>query len=150
MALALALECLLKPHFMKKIHFTNMTNYYWLSILIFALALIILATFEMIPLENPKYYMYMRALGFVLILLFWVKDIVFKNYVRWNKKAIYIRLNNWKGKNFKFEQILSWEQTKEELRIKKLAGNSIAFDLKDFRKQDQEKLHDILNRHAAR
>ena len=135
---------------MKKIHFNDMTNYYWLSLLILALALIILATFEMIPLENPKYYSYMRALGFVLILLFWVKDIVFKNYVRWNKKAIYIRLNNWKGKNFKFEQILSWEQTKEELRIKNLAGNSIAFDLKDFRKQDQEKLHDILTRHASR
>ncbi|MDG4946364.1 hypothetical protein NMK71_08055 [Weeksellaceae bacterium KMM 9713] len=135
---------------MKKIHFTNMTNYYWLAILVLALALIILATFEMIPLENPKYYIYMRAFGFILIMLFWVKDIVFKNYVRWNNKAIYIRLNNWKGKNFKFDKILSWEQTDEELRINNLGGKSTAFDLKDFRKQDQEKLNDILTRHAAR
>lgn len=135
---------------MKKIHFTNMTNYYWLAILLLALALIILGTFEMVPLKDPKHYSYMRTLGFVLILLFWVKDIVFKNYVRWNKKAIYIKLNNWKGKNFKFDKILSWEQTEEELRINNLGGTSIAFDLKDFRKQDQEKLNDILTRHASR
>ena len=133
---------------MKKIHFNDMTNYYWLSLLILALALIILATFEMVPLENPKYYIYMRALGFVLILLFWVKDIVFKNYVRWNRKFIFIRLNSWKSQNIKFEQIMSWDQKDAELKINTLGGKIFQFDLKDFRKQDQEKLGDILSQHT--
>ena len=133
---------------MKKIHFNDMTNYYWLSLLILALALIILATFEMVPLENPKHYNYLRVMGFVFISIFFVKDIVFKNYVRWNRKFIFIRLNSWKSQNIKFKQILSWEQYDEKLNINTLGGKNFQFDLKAFRKQDQEKLGNILSQHT--
>ena len=137
-------------HPMKKIHFNDMTNYYWLSLLIFALALIILGTFELVPLKDPKYYSYMRAFAFTIITIFFAKDIVFKNYVRWNRKFIFIRLNSWKSQNIKFKQILSWEQYDEKLNINTLGGKNFQFDLKAFRKQDQEKLNDILTRHASR
>ena len=133
---------------MKRIHFENMTNRYWLGILIISLVFIFVGTFEYIAFANQAIYQYMRAAGFILAALYFSKGFWFKNYVRWNHKNILIRLNSWSSKSVKYKEIKSTEIIDKVLLIQKLDEEILSFDLKNFKDSDLQRLHQILAKFA--
>lgn len=132
--------------YMKRIHFLNMTKMYWLAIISLATILILMGTFEMIPFENKAYHTYLRILGFILIIVFYLKDIFYKNYVRWNNDKILIRLNSWSSTSISFKKISNFTIENDSLIILKKNGKTASFELTHFEQKDRLKLMEILEK----
>lgn len=129
---------------MKKIHFENMANGYWFAVLIISLIFIIIGTFEYFDFENKKIYLYLRWAGFVIAAIYFSKGFWMKNYVRWNKKSILIRINSWSSTSLKFKDITSVKHTKKTLNITQTNGEVLSFDLDQFKEESILRLYQIL------
>ena len=129
---------------MKRIHFDNMKNWRWITILILSLVLILVGSFELFDFENPIINKSLTASGFFLQALFYSRFIWYKNYFQWNKKRTYIRINSWVGKSISFDQIKSTELNEKDLIITKKNGNKYKIHLNNIVKSDVQKLNKIL------
>lgn len=128
---------------MKRIHFENMTHWFWYAVLSLSIILILIGTFEYFDFENKEIYGYMRIAGFLLAALYFSKGFWFKNYVRWNNKSIFIRLHSWSSRTVKYKEIKSSEVNDKQLIISKFNGEILNFDLIEFADTDVHKLYEI-------
>ena len=129
---------------MKRIHFDNMKNRFWLGILILSLILIVFGTFEIIEFKNTKVNKLITVFGFLLQIVYYSKVFWYKNYIQWNKKATYIRINSWAGKTLSFDNIQKTELNENQLTITKQNGKKVTFDLDNIKKNDSQKLNKII------
>ena len=129
---------------MKKIHFDNMKNWIWITILILSLILILTGGLELFEFENPKLNKGLSAIGFLLQVAFYSRMFWYKNYVQWNKKGANIRVNSFWGKTLSFDQIKTTELNEKILTITKTNGNKITFDLSEIADSDSQKLNEII------
>ncbi|GGZ66731.1 hypothetical protein [Mesonia mobilis] len=129
---------------MKKIHFDNMKNWIWITILILSLILILTGGLELFEFENPKLNKGLSASGFFLQVIYYSKMFWHKNYVQWNKKGAVIRVNSWSGKSLSFDQIKKTELTEKKLIITKDNGKIVTFDLNEIAESDTQKLNEII------
>ena len=129
---------------MKRIHFDNMKNRVWLGILILSLILIVFGTFEIIEIKNTKVNKLITVFGFLLQIVYYSKTFWYKNYMQWNKKATYIRINSWAGKTLSFDNIKKTELNENQLTITKQNGKKVTFDLDDIKETDSQKLNEII------
>lgn len=123
-----------------------MTNGYWFTVLILSIILIFIGTFEYFEFENLEVYEYMRIAGFLLAAVYFSKGFWSKNYVRWNNKSIFIRLNSWSSKTVKYKEIKSSELNDNNLNMIKFNGEVLSFDLSEFSDMDIQKLVGILEK----
>jgi len=129
---------------MKKIHFDNLgKNKYWIIIILLSGLLIFIEELP-IEFENPKFYKYLRASGFLLQVVYWSKLFWFKNTVQWNKKGAVIRINSFMGKSLSFDQIKKIELNENKLIVTKNGGEIVTFDLNEIAESDTQKLNEIM------
>ncbi|MBJ6367666.1 hypothetical protein [Snuella sedimenti] len=130
---------------MRNVHFDHIGgNWKSIAIMIFALACILVGTFEIIDFSNPKLNKYLNVIGFLIITIHYSKIFWYKNYVQWNKKGALIRINSFIGKSLSFDQIKTTELNDKKLVITKKDGKTIAFDLNEIVESDTQKLNEII------
>lgn len=131
---------------MKNIHFDNLKNPLWIGIAIVSVICILIGLVKPFGLEEPIYYKYVSAIGFVGQGLFFTKLYWYKNYVQWNRLSIIIRVNRFWAKTIKFEDIKATDLNESRLKITLEHGEIFRIDLKDIAKSDVYKLNQILLR----
>src|SRR5690606_8407274 len=93
---------------MKKIHFNQLNfrnNKAQFILLVLCGIILVLNVFEVINFENKLWNKLLNASIFLMLVLIYSKMFWFRNFVQWNKKVILIKLNNFWGKSYKFEEI---------------------------------------------
>jgi hypothetical protein len=130
---------------MKKIHFDNLNkSWFLITILISSIIFLLFGIFEFIPFENPKINEKIRAVGFLLQVIYFSRMFWFKNYIQWNKKGAVIKINSFIGKSLSFDEIKTTELNEKKLTITKVNGKIITFDLKEISESDTQKLNEII------
>ncbi len=132
---------------MNKIHFDqlNFKDNKAQSILLILCAIILISNlFELINFENPKIGKFINASIFLFLAFIYSKIFWYKNFVQWNKKGIMIKLNEFWGKNFKFEEIRNYSFQNNELSISKYDGQIKIFSLQNIDPESIDKLANIL------
>lgn len=129
---------------MKRIHFDNMRNKFWITILILSIICFIIGIFE--PIEFSRYDLnkYILKIGFLLQALYFSQMFWYKNYVQWNKKGINIKVNSFLGKSLSFDQVKTTELNEKTLTITKDNGKIIMIDLNEIAESDSQKLNEII------
>ncbi len=69
---------------------------------------------------------------------------VYKNYVQWNKKGIYIKVNRFLGTNLSFEDIAKIDYKNDTILIKKNNGKEILINLHNIHPNDTLNLFEII------
>lgn len=129
---------------MKRIHFDNMKNSFWIVILILSIIFIVGGTFELFQFENAKSNKWMSIVGFFLQAIYFSKMFWYENYVQWNKKGALIKINSFMGKSLIFNEIKTIELNDKKLKITKINDSTVIFDLNDITESDTQKLNEIL------
>ncbi len=122
---------------MKRIYFVNL-NKSWLLVTVVILSIVCLCVviFELIPFENSEINKWISVTGFLLQALFFSMMFWFRNYVQWNRKGAFIRMNSFLGKSVRFDEIRSTELNDQELTIIKTNGQKVMFDLTEIAASD--------------
>lgn len=129
---------------MKRIHFDNMRNWIWISILIIALIFILIGSFDVFDFENPKMNNWISAVGFLLQVIYFTRIFWYKNYFQWNTKGAYIRMNSYIGETLRFEEIKATELNEKKLTISKVNGKKVTFDLNDIAESDTKIINEVI------
>ena len=129
---------------MKRIHFDNMKNRIWISMIILSLVFIITGGFELIEFTNPKVNKIIYATGFFLQAIYFSRLFWHKNTVQWNDKGIVIRIKSFLGKSLRFDEIKATELNGRILTLTKYNGKTITIDLNDFAESDTQRLNEIM------
>ena len=69
---------------------------------------------------------------------------VYKNYVQWNKKGIYIKVNRFLGINLSFEEIAKIDYQNDTILIKKNNGKETLINLHNIHPNDTLNLFEII------
>lgn len=133
---------------MKRIHFDNMRNKFWITIFILSVICFIIGIFEPIEFSNKDLNKHFLKSGFLLQALYFSKIFWYKNYVQWNKKGANIRVNSFLGKSLSFDQVKTTELNAKKLTITKNNGNKIILDLNEISESDSQKLNEIIIRNT--
>ena len=129
---------------MKRIHFDNMKNRIWISMIILSLVFIITGGFKLIEFTNPKVNKIIYATGFFLQAIYFSRLFWHKNTVQWNDKGIVIRIKSFLGKSLRFDEIKATELNGRILTLTKYNGKTITIDLNDFAESDTQRLNEIM------
>mgnify|MGYP005872630381 CR=1 FL=1 len=129
---------------MKRIHFDNMKNKFWITIFLLSVICFIIGIFEPIEFSNIDLNKYILKSGFLLQALYFSQMLWYKNFVQWNKKGINIRINSFFGKSLSFDQVKSTELNEKRLTIIKKNGDKITIDLNEIVDSDSQKLNEII------
>lgn len=132
---------------MKKIKFDQLnftSNKARFFLMILAGILILLNFLEVFNNSDPRFAKYSNSIPYFILALIFSKMFWFINYVQWNKKGIMIKLNNSLGKNYRFEEISSFNLQNSELIISKFNGQKNAFNLQNIEPESIKKLINIL------
>lgn len=132
---------------MKKIKFDQLnfsSNKAQVFLMILAGILILLNFLEVFNNSDSRFAKYSNSIAYFILALILSKMFWFKNYVQWNKKGIMIKLNNSLGKNYRFEEISSFNLQNSELIISKFNGQKNAFNLQNIEPESIKKLINIL------
>ncbi len=127
---------------MKRIHFDNMKNWIWITILILSGVFILCGGFDLF--ENQKINKALTVVGFLLQIIYFTRIFWYKNYFQWNKKGAYIRINSFIGKTLRYDEIKTTELNEKKLTITKDNGKKVTFDLNDIAESDTQKLNEIM------
>ena len=135
---------------MKRIKFDNIqANWFLTSLIVLSLICLMVGSFELITFENPIINKRISAIGFASQALFFSRTFWYKNYLQWNKKGMFIRINSFSGKSIAFKTIESTKLENNLLTIYKNDGNSFAFDLSAIDENDSKKLYDIIHQYCC-
>ncbi|HLV13752.1 MAG TPA: hypothetical protein VKY41_01130 [Xanthomarina sp.] len=134
---------------MKRIYFDNMRNKFWMAIFILAVICFLIGIFEPIEFSNKNLNKYLLRSGFILQAIYFSKMLWYKNYIQWNKKGAFIRINSFLGKSLRFKQINSTEWNEKQLIITKVNGEKITIDLNEIAESDTKKLNDIIVKNTS-
>lgn len=135
---------------MKRIKFDNLSKDWKLRLLIiFSIIFLFIGIFEIPIFNNSRYNELLIKIGFLFQVLFFGRMFVFKNYVQWNKKGIYIKVNRFLGINLNYEDIKSLDYQYDAIIVKKNNSKEVSIDLKGIDASDALKLFEILKKNSA-
>ena len=129
---------------MKTIYFNKLDNWQNKVLIITAVILMLSSFLEIFEEISKDFSNIAFKISNLLIIIFFVKMIIFKNNVSWNKVGMNIKVNQFVGKNINFNKIETYQFEGEILTIFKSNGKKYNFDLNEIVKSDQEKLKRIL------
>ena len=91
---------------MKRIKFDNLSKNWKLKLLVIcSIIFLFLGIFEISVFNDSFFNESFIKIGFLFQVLFFGRMFVYKNYVQWNKKGIYVKVNRFIGINFSFEEM---------------------------------------------
>jgi len=131
---------------MKKIYFDDISNikknWQKSGVLILGLLLIIFGTFTDILSED--WNKWMKASGFLLFSIYYLRKVIRKNYVQWNKIGMTVRINTYLlEKRITFKEINSYELINDNLRVFQ-SNKTMELDLSNVLESDKERLIKII------
>ena len=133
---------------MKRIKFDNLqANWFFISLIVLSVICLLIGSFELISFENPIINKRIAAVGFASQALFFSRTFWYKNYLQWNKKGIFIRINSFSGKSIAFKTIENTKTENNVLTISKKDGETFDFNLNGIDENDSKKLNDIINQY---
>ena len=140
---------LLKTTKMKRIKFDNLqANWFFISLIVLSMICLLIGSFELIPFENPIINKRIAAVGFASQAIFISRTFWYKNYLQWNKKGIFIRINSFSGKSIAFKTIDKTKIENNVLTISKKDGVTFDFNLNGIDENDSKKLNDIIKQYC--
>ena len=71
-----------------------------------------------------------------------------KNYLQWNKKGMFIRINSFSRKSIAFKTIDKTKIENNVLTISKKDGETFDFNLNGIDENDSKKLNDIIKQYC--
>ncbi|REH46349.1 hypothetical protein C7448_10819 [Tenacibaculum gallaicum] len=130
----------------EKIHFDYIGNINRLTVLSFALLLIVLGFFTFLTTENSKWSSGLLALLNFSLAIYFSKVFWYKNYVRYNKLGMLIKIQSFTGKQINFSELAKVELTENSLIIyKRRIKEPLSFNIASIEKGDVLKLYNLLN-----
>ena len=134
---------------MKRIKFDNLkTNWFFISLMVLSIICLLIGSFELITFENPIVNKRIASIGFASQAVFFSRTFWYKNYLQWNKKGIFIRINSFSGKSIAFKTIENTKIENNVLTISKKDGETFDFNLNGIDENDSKKLNDIINQYC--
>ncbi len=128
----------------KRILFDKMDK--WTNGLLILLALICVSVgiFELFPNLSPEWTKRISAFGYVFLIIHFGKMFVRPNYVGWNKQGMNIRIKSFIGESLSYKDIKSMDLENGILKITKIGGQKIEFDLNGIETEDIDRIKQIL------
>lgn len=126
-----------------KIYFENLTwNWLRKAVIIIALLSLLIGNGMLLNYENK----FMVAFGH-LIILFFLWEFLYKNYVGYDKSKIYIRFDKAFDRSIAFKDINQVIIDDDKLNIQLSEKDKLKFDLTNIKESSREKLLQILLKH---
>ena len=130
---------------MKRIKFDNLSKDWKLRLLIiFSINFLFIGIFEIPIFNNSRFNELLIKIGFLFQVLFFGRMFVYKNYVQWNKKGIYIKVNRFLGTNLSFDDIAKIDYQNDTILIKKKNDKEIPINLHNIHPSDTLNLFEII------
>ncbi|WP_434979097.1 hypothetical protein [Daejeonia sp. YH14] len=132
---------------MKKIHFDELNfknSKLHFALILTSIIFLLLYVFKPFEFISEKNYGILFSLVFVIQLFTNSKVFWYKYFVQWNKKGIIIKINDFWGKNLKFNEISNFDLKQNRLTIIKLDGKKEVFNLENIEQESVNKLMNIL------
>ena len=130
---------------MKRIKFDNLSkDWKFRLLIIFSIIFLFIGIFEIPIFNNSRFNELLIKIGFLFQVLFFGRMFVYKNYVQWNKKGIYVKVNCFIGINFSFEEIKSIDYGDNLILIKKHNNKEIVINLSNIQSIDSLNLFEII------
>mgnify|MGYP003609989001 CR=1 FL=1 len=130
---------------MKRIKFDNLSEDWKLRLLIiFSIIFFFIVIFEIPIFNNSRFNEFLIKIGFLFQVLFFGRMFVYKNYVQWNKKGIYIKVNRFLGTNLSFDDIAKIDYQNDIILIKKKNDKEIPINLHNIHPSDTLNLFEII------
>ena len=129
---------------MKTIYFNKLDSWQNTVLIIMAVILMVISFLEIFEEISKDFSNIAFSISNFLIAIYFVKIIIFKRNVSWNKVGMNIKVNQFLGKNINFNKIKTYQFEGELLTIIKTNGRRFNFNLNGIVKSDQEKLKRIL------
>ena len=130
---------------MKRIKFDNLSKDWKLRLLIiFSIIFLFIGIFEIPIFNNSRFNEFLIKIGFLFQVLFFGRMFVYKNYVQWNKKGIYIKVNRFLGTNLSFDDIAKIDYQNDTILIKKKNDKEILINLHNIHPSDTLNLFEII------
>jgi len=134
---------------LKRIFFNNISSWKNGILILSALLCFMLSSLELLPEPYASWNKKIYGIGSVFMIIFFLKMLVGRYYVGWNRIGITIRISSFIGKSFNFKDVKSTNIVDNILTVTKREGKQLVFDLSQIRTKDIEKLTDILVEHTV-
>lgn len=130
---------------MKRIKFDNLSDNWKLKLLVIcSIIFLFLGIFEISVFNDSSLNKSFIKIGFLFQVLFFGRMFVYKNYVQWNNKGIYIKVNQFFGTNLNFDDIKSINYQDNSILIKKYNNKEIVINLSNIESNDTFNLFEII------
>lgn len=130
---------------MKRIKFDNLSKNWKLKLLVIcSIIFLFLGIFEISVFNDSSLNKSFIKIGFLFQVLFFGRMFVYKNYVQWNNKGIYIKVNQFFGTNLNFDDIKSISYQDNSILIKKYNNKEIVINLSNIESNDTFNLFEII------
>ncbi|WP_445718278.1 hypothetical protein [Flavobacterium sp.] len=130
---------------MKRIKFDNLSENWRLKLLVIcSIIFLFLGIFEISVFNDSTLNESFIKIGFLFQVLFFGRMFVYKNYVQWNNKGIYIKVNRFFGTNLNFDDIKSINYQDNSILIKKYNNKEIVINLSNIQSSDTLYLFEII------
>jgi hypothetical protein len=129
---------------MKKVYFNNMGS--WKNVVLITSSIIfsLIGAFELFSEPNSVWNKIIFFFGSILMALFFLKMIVGRYYIGWNKAGITIRIKSFLGKSFNFKDVKSTDLQNGILTVVKKDEKKIELDLREIEENDVERITEII------
>lgn len=129
----------------EKIHFDDMTsNLLWVVLLIISIILVLIGLTGFFTDENSKWNSKILFLGSLLQSIYFLKDVWYKNYIRYNKLGMVIKIHSFWGKSINYQELKDIELTDNKFVILRHENDDLVFNISTIQKNDIVKLYNIL------
>ena len=129
---------------MKNIYFNKISSWKNGILIIPSIICYLIGTFELFSELNIVWNKRITALGSIFMVLFFLKMVVGRYYVGWNKVGITIRIKSFLGKSFNFKDVKSTDFQNGILTVVKKDGKKIELDLSEIEENDVERITEII------
>lgn len=130
---------------MKRIKFDNLSENWKLKLLIIcSMIFLLFGIFDISVFNDSTLNESFIKIGFLFQVLFFGRMFVYKNYVQWNKKGIYIKVNRFQGTNLRFEDVKRIDYQDKTILVKKNNGKEILINLCNIHPSDTLNLFEII------
>lgn len=136
---------------MKKIYFDDMSNLKknWTKPIVLYLGLILIIFGTFTDFLSEDWNKWIKASGYLLFSIYYLRKVIRKNYVQWNKIGMTVRINSYiREKRITFNEINSYEFINDKLKIIQ-SSKTIKLDLNDYSEYDKERLIKIINKNTV-
>jgi hypothetical protein len=109
---------------------------------------LLFSIFELIEFDNPLWKKGLSFVAFAIPVILGTRMFWYKNYVRWNNKGMYVKINSLFGNTFNFEDVKSSTLKENVLSINKFSEKVVIIDLGLVIERDCARLFEIIEEHT--